>query len=213
MLQTEEVIILLFDVIGLSDSYFEDRAGTLDRLWQWQNIARDRFPFSQPNAAVKTLADTVWARIPLYDGPAAELAVAYAILVMRAARDAGFANYFGVLTRGLHSHDVFQRTLVTGGDGTDIRQQHIDMISEPHMRAAIAEKWSAYLDREGQLPVPSPSVWVGADVIEPRDLTVYLSIRQQGVVPKGRPFDLKQYPRNGRPWSFAQSVFQAIGLP
>jgi hypothetical protein len=87
------------------------------------------------------------------------------------------------------------------------------MTSEPHIRAVIAEKWSANLAKAKNLPVPSPCVWVGSEVCDGNRIEDVIYGQRVPFVSDPAVFDLKMYPLGGRTWPFARSVFQAIRLP
>lgn len=212
MLQRVEVVIFYFDLIGFTGQYLSNANATLQRLWQFQKESRSQFPFSIYGSAVKTVADNVWARIPISEPGMPELAVEYAKRIMCQARKNGFSNYFGAMTRGIHEFDLADRWFSSAEDTTDIRSQHIDVISEPYMRGVIAEYWSADLARNNRLPARAPCIWVGTDVISDKDLLAYISVHGGVSFVRG-PFDLRQHPRSdGKTWQFEQSTFCAIDL-
>lgn len=209
--QSIDAYIFYFDLLNVRQQFLHDQQGTLERIRAFQEMARQTpFPFGD-GSALKTFADNVWARVASHENIADVRLLDLAGDVMRAAHSNGFDKFFGVITYGKHPFDLFDRTLVTGGDPTEILVQHIDMTSEPHMRAAFAEKWSASLAKLSRLPVPPSCVWVSEEVfpngeIEDNLFGVELSV---AVVPER--FDLKQLPGpGGAKWPFKQSRFRAI---
>src|SRR5690242_20806743 len=68
--------------------------------------------------------------------------------------------FFGCITRGVHDFDPADRMLVAGETFEDLREQHLDLTSEPHIRAAVAEKWSRCTE------LPTNCVWVSAEVVD-----------------------------------------------
>ena len=95
--------------------------------------------------------------------------------------------------------------LVGGNSFEELRVQHIDMTSEPHVRAAYAEKWSRDCSE-----LPKNCVWVSSDAVESRtlpDQCAYTDIAQT----YSEEFDLAALPLgNGHKWPFASSRFRAI---
>jgi hypothetical protein len=162
--QQTDCFIFYFDVIGVVDEYLKNPS-VIQRIEAWQQAVRDEFHFGAADTTCKTLFDNVWARITSQH-PESEM---YSVLdfagkTMRLAKQHGFQKYFGAITYGTHSYDIFGRTLVGGGDPTDILQQHIDTLSPAHIRAAFAEKWSGTLAKEKRHPLLN-SVWVSEEVL------------------------------------------------
>lgn len=210
-LRREEVVVFYFDVIGTTGQLLSNSPRALQRLWQFQRQSRNEFAFSNGSTVI-TIADNICARMKMSEPGMPESAVKYAEEVMRQARANGFCNYFGAMTRGIHKFDLTDRCFSSTEDTTEIRSRHIDVISEPYMRAVIAEYWSADLARNNRLPAPEPCIWIGTDVISDQDLEAYASVHG-GVSLVGRPFDLCQYPRSdGRMWQFSESTFCPIDL-
>ncbi|HMR80161.1 MAG TPA: hypothetical protein PKD61_33870, partial [Polyangiaceae bacterium] len=77
---------------------------------------------------------------------------------LNAAAECGFPEYFGAITGGVLEHDVNNDWLHQ--PGAQITKQHISMLSDPYLRAAIAEKWSAGLS-QGETATPCPTLDLG----------------------------------------------------
>jgi hypothetical protein len=211
MTETIDAFIFYFDLIGVVDQFLSQQGETLERLRQFQARARARFPFGEPHCTVKTLADNVWARVNASEHTGAVGMLELAARVMEAAHEFCFPNYFGVITRGDHVFDVLDRTTVTGSDPTDFLVQHIDMTSEPHIRAALAEKWSASLARDKLSPVPVPSVWISEEVFPERDIEDAVCGLSLPFVVRRERFDLSRLPGPaGKQWPFPHARFRAI---
>jgi hypothetical protein len=211
--ETIEAFIFYFDLIGVMDQFIAAPDETLERLRGFQARARAEFPLSGPHSTVKTLADNVWARVNANEQSADVWTLELAARAMRAAEDFGFPRYFGAITRGEHSVDLADRTTIAGSDPTDFLVQHIDMTSEPHMRAALAEKWSAHLDRNKSCPVAVPSVWVSEEVFPDGTIDDSLFGLPLPFKIRRESFDLKNVAGpGGRSWPFECSRFRAIAL-
>lgn len=195
------------------DQFIEKQEDTLERLRGFHAKARSSFPLGGPHSGIKTLADNVWARVNADENIADVRTLELAAHAMKAAEEFGFPKYFGAITRGDHTFDLADRTTVTGGDPTDFLVQHIDMTSEPHMRAALAEKWSAHLEREKRRPIPVQSVWVGAEVFPDGEIEENFFGMTLPYVIRPERFDLKTVPGpRGKKWPFEHSKFRAISL-
>jgi hypothetical protein len=211
-----DAAIFYFDLIGVTAQFLDDQVGTLRRLREFHRaVRRLPFPFGGPHTTLKTLADNVWTRINMgtenivSDMRVLELAAG----TMRAARDHGFPRFFGVITRGEHEFELQDRILVSGGDPTDLLVQHIDMTSEPHIRAALAEKWSAHLAKQDRSPVPVPAVWVGEEVMPDGEFEDQICGLHLPIFLRSERVDLAAGDGpGGRAWPFTQSRFRAITL-
>ncbi len=208
-----DAYIFYFDLIGVRDQFLADQAGTLERIRAFQAQVRQcSFPFSG-ESRLKTLSDNVWACVSANEQIPDVRMLELAACTMSAATKHGFPKFFGVITRGDHPYDLADRTLTTTGDPTEILIQHIDMTSEPHIRAAFAEKWSAHLAKTNSLPAPSACVWVSEEVF-PGELEDCLCGLEAPVAVLPPSFDLKKMPgHGGAVWPFSQSRFRAVALP
>lgn len=131
--------------------------------------------------------------------------------VMRAARNHGFEQFFGVITYGAHSFDGADRTLVSGGDPTQLLIQHIDMTSEPHIRAAFAESGPRTPCEDEALPAPPSCVWASEEVFPHADIEDHLCGISVSVKVLPARFDLAKLPGpDGAQWPFSQALFRAI---
>ena len=102
--------------------------------------------------------------------------------------------------------------LVPNTDPTDILIQHIDMTSEPHIRAVMAEKWSSYLAKKEIYPIPVPSVWVSEEIFEGPIERELFGVDLQCVI-RPESFNLNTYESEiGKKWPFDKSRFRAIAL-
>jgi hypothetical protein len=210
-LESIDAYIFYFDLIGVLDSFIADQADTLNRLREFQRESRNFFPVGAPSSTLKTLADNVWVRLNTEENIADIRVLEIAARVMLAASNNGFEKFFGAVTRSKHEFDLFDRTVVTGGDPTDLRIQHIDMTSDAHMRAALAEKWSAFLAKSNKSPTPPNCVWVSEDLYGDQG-TVDDNLYEADLPLRwGKTFDLAKLPGpGGRAWPFAQSKFRPI---
>jgi hypothetical protein len=87
----------------------------------------------------------------------------------------------------------------------DLSEQHIDVTSEPHLRAALAEKWGS------SSALPQNCVWVSAEAIAADSLEAEASFPDSTFSPFASEFDLASVSlANGRRWPFAASKFRAI---
>jgi len=208
-LESIDAYIFYFDLIGVLDAFVTDPQDTLTRLREFHRESRNYFPVGGASSTLKTLADNVWARLngnePIADVRILEIAAK----VMLAASNHGFSRFFGAVTRSDHEFDLFDRTLMTGGDATDLTIQHIDMTSDAHMRAVLAEKWSAHLAKTKNAPTTPDCVWVSEDLYDGGGT---LDDNLHGVkVPLrwGRTFDLARLNGpGGRKWPFPKSKFR-----
>ncbi|HVV15993.1 MAG TPA: hypothetical protein VHH90_02220 [Polyangia bacterium] len=208
---TEDVFIFYFDIVDFVDAVARDQE-VLDRLLRFQRAVRGTpLGIGEPWTTVVTFADNVWARIS-----SAELAPESKILdlaaaAMKSAREHGFASYFGVATKGPYTHWDEDKTLVGSvSEPTHILRQHIDSTSEPHIRAALAEKWSAKLKRKDRLPVPQPCVWIDEEIDDADVLRV--EVPDHGLVVLAETFDL-QACDVGTKWPYdGKGRFTPVGL-
>ena len=202
---TVDVYVFYFDVAGFVDQYLAHGAEALDRLRKFQRAARVAFEFGHKHSYVVTLYDNVWARINVIEPGLPSLLLDFAGRVMHASRSHGFDRFFGSITRGAHDFDPNDRTLVGGGSFEDLKEQHLDVTSEPHIRAALAEKWSA-LER-----FPKDCVWVCCDAVDLASLPTQSTYPDSAFEPFGDEFDLAPVRlQNDRAWPFNASRFRAI---
>lgn len=126
---------------------------------------------------------------------------------MSAAIMNGFPHYFGAITKGLHDFDEDDRSLVGKESFEDLTEQHIDITSEPHIRAAMAEKWAKSFCN------PAECVWVSAEVGSSDDIDPYSypALPDSRFTLRSETVDLRDVPHCNRKWPFEQSKFQAIG--
>jgi len=201
MEETIEVYIFYFDVVGVVEAYAKD-PGVLNRLSAFQRDVRHKtLGLGAPWTYVVTLYDNIWARINAQEMNADDKVMELAAVAMRAARQHGFKDYFGVCTRGMHSFSLADKTLIGGGDPTDITYQHIDSASEPQLRAGTAEKWSKKLAHASRLPVSDPCVWIGEEVADYETIESY-SVAGSSYRVVGPTFDLQSALPGGTQWPF-----------
>jgi len=125
---------------------------------------------------------------------------------MNAAIDHGFPTFFGAITRGLHDFEPNERMLVSKDGWEDLTEQHLDITSEPHVRAALAEKWA-----KGNISAAKNSVWVSSEVVGNNSLTALSSYPDSTFEPVGNWFELGALvDQGGRHWPFAETQFHAI---
>ena len=200
-----DAYVFYFDVSGFVDDYLANRTDALHRLRLFQRAARAEFAFGHNHSYVATIYDNVWARLNAVEPGMPSLLLNFAGSTMRAAHDHGFERFFGCVTRGIHDFDPRDRMLVGGASLEDLREQHLDVTSEPHIRAAYAEKWSRVSN------LPQDSVWVCSDVVAPALLPAEAAYPDATFEPFGNEFDLAQLSlQNGRMWAFQPSTFRAI---
>ncbi|KAF0190875.1 MAG: hypothetical protein FD165_2336 [Gammaproteobacteria bacterium] len=202
--QTVDVYVLYFDVRGFVARFLSEGQHALDQLRGFQKAARAGFEFSRPHSLVVTLYDNVWARVNASQPGAPSLVLDYAGKVMSAAEEFGYPNFYGAVTRGLHDFDPDDRMLVAKESLEDITEQHMDMTSEPHIRAVLAEKC---LKRHTEL---GNVVWVSSEVLgaESLDALLYPDSTFQA---RGDPVDLRHIvDTDSHGWSFTQSLFYPI---
>jgi hypothetical protein len=213
MCENLEVFIFYFDLVGVTARFISDTDYTLACLRNFHARVRERFPVGGPHSALKTLADNVWARVNTSESVASDVHIMdLATRTMKAAEEYGFDKYFGVITKGLHTFSNEDRILVPNTDPTDILIQHIDMTSEPHIRAVMAEKWSSYLAKKEIYPIPVPSVWVSEEIFEGPIERELFGVDLQCVI-RPESFNLNTYESEiGKKWPFDKSRFRAIAL-
>jgi len=200
---TVEVYVFYFDVVGFVDRFLSEGQGALTHLRAFQRAARGAFEFSRPHSYVVTLYDNVWSRINVSQPGTPSLVLDFAGNVMSAAIQHGFPIFFGAITRGLHDYDPDDRMLVAKENWEDLTEQHLDITSEPHVRAALTEKWS----RRGI--GPQNSVWVSSEVVTGGSLAALSSYPGSAFEPIGGWFELSALD-NGRAWPFPEARFHAI---
>jgi hypothetical protein len=206
--------IFYFDVIGVREAYPSD-ATIITRLQAFQRSVRGiPLPFGSRWSTLITLYDNVWARINAAEAtPVEHIALTIATSSMRYAQGNGFHEYFGACTKGLHTFDIIDKALVGGPEPCDIRIQHIDALSEPHMRAATLERWSARLHSTGCAPIPMSCVWIGEELADYQTLVAYREGQGLDYSVLSSPFDFNELPVDGHPWPFPQhSKFTPIGI-
>lgn len=202
---TVDVYVFYFDVVGFVDQYLAHGTEALNRLRNFQRSARAAFAFGHKHSYVVTLYDNVWARLNVIEPGMPSLLLDFAGHVMHASCSHGFDRFFGSITRGVHDFDPNDRMLVGGESFEDLKEQHLDVISEPHIRAALADKWSR-LDS-----FPKNSVWVCEDVLDLGSLPAQCNYPNSAFDSFGDEFDLAQVPlQNGQVWPFNSSRFRAI---
>jgi hypothetical protein len=200
-----DVYVFYFDIVGFVDEFLANSDTALERLRRFHRRAREEFAFGRENSYVVTLFDNLWARLNASEPGMPSLLLDYAGHVMHAAEVEGFGRFFGAITRGTHRYDPSDRMLVGGESFEDLREQHIDATSEPHIRAASAEKWAAALE------LPKQCVWVSDEAAEPATLSAHAGFPDSKFAPFGGPFDLAATPLpSGRKWPFSRSRFGAI---
>lgn len=196
-----EVFVFYFDVSGLVDQFISHGNDALARLRRFQRRARREFPFERDHSYVVTLYDNVWSRVNASEPGLPSLLLDFAARVMDAAESEGFASFFGAITRGIHDFNPNDRMLVGGSTFEDLREQHLDVTSEAHIRAAYAEKWHVVSS------LPRNCVWVSSEAVEPGALPAQAGFLRSAFRPYGEEFDLALAPlTNGRSWPFPQSA-------
>lgn len=202
---TVEIYVFYFDVIGFVDQFLSQGEGALAELRAFQRKARAAFGFSWPHSFVVTLYDNVWSRINASQPGTPSLVLDFAGEVMNAAIDHGFSTFFGSITRGQHDYDPNDRMLVAKESWEDLTEQHLDITSEPHVRAALAEKWAK------RVSAAPNSVWVSSEVVGNDSLTALSSYPDSTFEPVDGWFDLSaQEVGGGRRWPFSHARFHAI---
>jgi hypothetical protein len=206
ILRTVGVWVFHFDLVNFIDGqYLKTGVDALHRLRKFQHKARDAFDLTgHEHSYIMTAADNVWVRVSQKEPGLPSLLIDFAGRVMTSAEDEGFTQYFGAITRGDHTYDARDRMLIARENFEDLSEQHIDLISEPHIRAAMAEKWSA--SGAG----PTNCVWVSIEAIAPSTVQAECSYPGSTCVTFGDVFDLKAHMRKGVAWPFQESLFQAI---
>lgn len=208
---TIEAYIFYFDVIGFAAAYHDDSDQAARNLRGFQRQARQAFSFSHDHSYIVTFADSVWCRVNVDEPGCPSLVVDFAGETMRLARKAGFPKYFGVITRGEHAFSLSDRKLVGKESLGDLTEQHIDMMSEPQIRAAFAEKWSKDLAKEGRSPTGSSAVWVSLEVIDESGLRACAELPDAKYSPVGAAFDLSTLtPKQRSGWPFPFGTFHGI---
>ena len=202
--ETVEVHVFYFDVANVIADFLQDPPSTLERLRTFQRSARREFSFGREHSYVATLYDNVWCRVNASQPGLPSLLLNYAGSVMRLAEKHGFKDFFGCITRGLHEYDPEDRILIGGESLEDLKEQHLDITSEPHIRAACAEKWRSIA------PAPPNSVWVSSEVLGESTLAMEASFPDATFIAAGAPFDLSGLKIGERVWPFANSKFHAI---
>lgn len=203
-----DVFVFYFDLANVVANFLRDQSETLRKLRAFQRSARRSFPFGYEHSFVVTLYDNVWCRVNASQPGLPSLLLNFAGSVMCAARTEGFPEFFGCVTRGYHEYCPDDRMLVGGASFEDLKEQHIDATSEPHIRAAYAEKWRKLVT------APPNSVWVSTEVLGASTLAAEASYPDASFTLLDGVFDLAQTSHpNVQPWPFSQSKFQAIGPP
>ena len=209
---TIDCFIFYFDVIGVVKNYLKNPK-TIDALVSWQSQVRDNFSFGESNTTCKTMFDNVWCRITS-QRPEQDIytLIDFAAKTMQLARQNGFENYFGVITYGQHTYNPLDRTLVSGGDVTDMLKQHIDSLSETHIRAAFAEKWSSDLHKL-QINPSLNSVWISKEALFDYCLDDMKTGFTENMNLQNDFFDLNDPSlKTSKNWPFGESEFCSISI-
>jgi hypothetical protein len=209
-MQSIEIYVFYFDLIGVVDAYFAAPARALEKVAGFQRVARRKFEFGNSNSYVVTLADNVCCRVSSDEAGTPSLLLEYAGTVMSEAKKAGFAQYFGAITKGVHSFEPEDRTLVGKDSLADLTEQHIDITSDPYLRAIFAEKWSKQLASAHQLPAPPNSVWVSSEVMDRSEIEAYAIFGSSTFSVFSPAFDLSAIATKSGQWPFKRSLFNAI---
>ncbi len=200
-----EAYVFYFDLIGFGDDYLGNGQETLTRLRNFHKESRRAFCFRSPNSYVVTLFDNVWCRVSTSEVGTPSLLFDYAGEVMNCAQSNGFSNYFGAITKGIHEYDPYDRILVGKKDFEDLTEQHIDITSEPHIRAALAEKWSKQFQKVGA------SVWVSEEVSNSYSIQADACLPDSKFVLISGSIKLEQRAATEQTWPFGMAHFQPIG--
>jgi hypothetical protein len=204
------VYVFYFDVHKFVESFCREGTSALDRLRGFQRRARQLFEFGGEHSFVATLYDNVWSRINASEPGTPSLALNYAGSVMTAALEFGFSDFFGSITRGMHDFDPTDRLLIAGATHADLKEQHIDMTSEPHIRAALAEKWARRWKERPDAPAPN-SVWVSREVVGAEPIDLLSAYPDATFAPAGNWFDIRDAADDEtRRWPYSHSHFHAI---
>lgn len=209
-----DCFIFYFDVIGVVNR-FQQNPSVIQSIEAWQRDVRNSFSFGERDTTCKTMFDNVWARITSRH-PEQDIytVLDFAGITMRLAKKHGFDSYFGAVTYGLHEYDFMDRTLVAGGQPTDIIKQHIDTLGEAHIRAAFAEKWSAELAKKKNHPLLN-SVWVSEEALfdmgSLHDVCTYSGVHREYTTNDVTVDLANPIWATSKPWPFPyQSKFQFI---
>ena len=208
-IQRIDVYVFFFDVVGFVDQYLSIREEALIGLRRFQYNARRAFEFDRDHSYVVTAYDNVWSRVNATEATEnglPSLLLNFAGRVMCAAEAEGFDKYFGCITRGVHDYCPDDRMLVGGESLEDLREQHLDVMSEPHIRAALCDKLRRHSD------LPDNCVWVSSEAVDSSKLEEQAVFVNNAFEPYGGEFDLAGRPlRDGRLWPFSNnSIFRAI---
>jgi hypothetical protein len=202
--ESVEVYVFFFDLVGFTGQFCADPTGALERLRNFQRQARSSFSFSSPHSYVVTLYDNVWCRVNAAQTGMPSLLLDFAGSVMSLAIANGYSRYFGAVTRGLHEFTRRDRILVGKEDFEDLTVQHIDITSEPHVRAAMAEKWAKHY------PGSANCVWVSSEVADGTEVELQSEFQTSAYVPLKGAVELADS-ASGRRWPFEQRRFHLIG--
>ena len=204
--ESVDVFVFYFDLANVVKKFLADQSGTLRRLGSFQRSARHLFLFGYEHCYIATLYDNVWCRVNASQPGLPSLLFNFAGSVMSAARTEGFPQFFGCITRGKHEYCPNDRMLVGGASFEDLKEQHIDITSEPHIRAAYSEKWRKFVT------APANSVWVSSEALGTSTLAAEASYPDATFTPLNGVFDLARTSlKDGQSWPFPQSRFHAIG--
>jgi len=209
--KTYNAYVFYFDIVDVVEDFIKS-PDVLERLAEFQRSVR-QYPLGigQMWSTVITLADNVWARINSNELIADQVILKLATRTMVLAYEHGFKKYYGVCTSGPHIYYDIDKSISLGLDPTHLLSQHIDTTSEPQIRAAISEKWSAKLSKEKRLPCDSPCVWVSEEVANYEKLRVASKACEFNII--GGTFNLNDLPIDSgrKKWPFPNnSKFTAI---
>jgi hypothetical protein len=198
-----EACIFYFDVIGVTKAYLDDPS-VLQRLQKFQREVRQTpFPVGIEYSTLITFYDNVWARVNAAEPAVDHLMLSLATDTMKIAEKHGFKNYLGACTKGKHTFDIIDKTLI--GSPADIRIQHLDTLSEPHMRAVMVEKWSKHWHKAKRDLCNRPCTWFGEEVINQETLNAYSTGQSLSYVVLGNTVDFSQRPLDKAAWPFSSS--------
>lgn len=193
MVITENAFFCYFDIIGIQKSLADGLAGTIERIRGWQDRVRALADIHVPGSTIVTTADNIFARVHPEE---ADQVVHIAETAANALGRFGFDSYFGAITFGQYTADPTAVHIWTGSQSTDIRKQHVEFLSEPWLRCAVAEKVS---EKNRGLPHSGKCVWLSEEAEQ----------QLQWVPPAvATRFDLANVP--GVVWPYSPSKFIAL---
>jgi hypothetical protein len=135
------VYIALIDLLDWTQKFIKDSNSAINELTNFQRFAHAKLESEDRFSYVVTFADNVWVRCDQSSTNDQRLInfLDKIIEVIEYANNSNL-NPWCVVTSGWMTFDISDQTLVSGGNITDLRSQHIPGIGEAQVRAACAEK-------------------------------------------------------------------------